>query len=154
MSLYRPCNYPSYVSRDEDFFAIMRGIQYFYLMHATKLNENSLSLSKSDGLTSKVYLRIYYSLRTRGCYLRILYYMDFPSLILVTRTMSYGLQVHFRVLIKNFTSLPCASRICVAFSSLTAPTILEAVGRRSAPTSLIRSRSRRRSYSRICCLEV
>lgn len=51
-------------------FAIMRGIQYFYLMHAIKLNENSPSLSKSDGLTSKVYLRIYYSLRMRGCYLR------------------------------------------------------------------------------------
>lgn len=48
----------------------MREIQYFYLMHATKLKEDRLSLSKSDKLTSKVYLRIYYSLRTGGCYLR------------------------------------------------------------------------------------
>lgn len=152
--LYQSRNYPSYVSRDEDFFAIMREIQYFYLMHATKLNEDCLSLSKSDRLTSKVYLRIYYSLRARGYYLHTALWQTFlrAKLTLVIHIMSYGLQVH--VLIKNFTSLPCASRICVAFSSLTAPTILEAVGQRSALTSLIRSCSRRRSYSRICCLEV
>lgn len=71
MSLYlhHPCNYTNYVFRDGDFFVIMREIQYFYLMHAIKLSEDRLSLSKSDRLTSKVYLRIYYSLWVRRCYL-------------------------------------------------------------------------------------
>lgn len=48
-------------------------------MHATKLNEDRPSLSKSDKLTSKVYLRIYYLLQERGCYLHYCIMADFFS---------------------------------------------------------------------------
>lgn len=48
-------------------------------MHATKLNEDRPSLSKSDRLTSKVYLRIYYLLWERGCYLHYCIMADFHS---------------------------------------------------------------------------
>lgn len=48
-------------------------------MHATKLNEDRPSLLKSDRLTSKVYLRIYYLLQERGCYLHYCIMADFSS---------------------------------------------------------------------------
>lgn len=158
MSLYlhHPRNYSNYVSRDIDFFAIMREIQYFYLMHATKLKEDRLSLSKSDKLTSKVYLRIYYSLRTRGCYLhtalRWTFLRAYPrymyNILRIAGTFSAFLLkilchylVHPEYASKNILFRDCTND---SWSCWT----------KSALTSLIRSRSRRRSYSRICCLEV
>lgn len=135
----------------------MREIQYFYLMHATKLNEDRPSLSKSDRLTSKVYLRIYYSLRTRGRYLHTALWWTFlrAKLILVTRYNILRIAGTFSAFLLKIL---CHYLVHPEYAShslpLIAPTILEAVGRRSALTSLIRSRSRRRSYSRICCLEV
>lgn len=76
-------------------------------MHATELNENRPSLSKSDRLTSKVYLHIYYPpAREKGRALSfVLHYSGVyfvrggltPTALppLVTRIMSYGLQLHF-----------------------------------------------------------